>query len=114
MDYVKKKANMWKKKELSKVERTKNDMIINNIHINQINKYVDDEYKCINNFYNTIIKNGIPLRVSNNIKKKEINNIIATKRDMIIKGYKTEFINNYINKEYDNLNEKYNKIEFID
>jgi len=116
MDYVKKKANMWKKKELLKVERTKNDMIITNVNINQINKYVDDEYIYINNLYNTMLKKDIPPRVSNNMKKKEINNIIKTKRDMIMRGCKMEFIDNYITKEYDNLNKKYNKeiIEFID
>ena len=91
-------------------------MITAKINNDEINTYVNKEYDAINAEYNQRLNATPSNKYMNNLKNKDINNIILTKDQLIKKGYALNFIEKYINNEYNKLDNKYinNVVDFID
>jgi len=81
-----------------------------------IDEYMEEKYKEINKTYELKLLEEPTKKILNKQKEKEIDNIIINKYYLIQKGYKTDYINKYIEREYNEIEKKYNKkrIDFID
>ncbi len=117
----------WKKKEIQKVLLLRDEMIENNIDKILIKKYIDEQYDLINEkyeqriqkYYNSI--NIIKQTDNSNLNSIHINPVNKKKRekavDFLLKnktflennGASQEFINNYVNKQYNLINKTYNE-----
>ncbi len=110
-------ANNWKNKQIKELINTKEQMINLNVDSKLINNYIDSEYNRINKEYSekidkAKIKN---LEFMNNNKKKiEIDFLIKNKSILEDAGYTNDYIDYYVNKQYDIINNKYTNIDFID
>ena len=100
----------WKNKELDKLRITELTMIANNISSDIIKKYVEEEYKKIEEQYNVKLKK---INTKPNINKK-INELVLTEQILTERKCKPEYINNYIAREYYNIISIEPNYDFID
>ena len=113
---VKINAKKWKDKEIDNLIQKKKDMEFNNINKNLIEEYMEEEYKMINKTYEMKLLEEPSKMILKKQKDKDIDNIIINKYYLIQKGYKTDYIDKYVEREYNEIEKKYNKkkIGFID
>jgi hypothetical protein len=113
---VKINAKKWKNKEIDNLLQIKKDMDLTKINNKIIDEYMEEKYKEINKTYELKLLEEPTKKILNKQKEKEIDNIIINKYYLIQKGYKTDYINKYIEREYNEIEKKYNKkrIDFID
>jgi len=128
-------ADNWKKQEIKNIIHLRDEMIENNIDNNLIDKYVNEQYEKINREYNEKI---IKVQKKDNLNKKQIDKKIINKKKQAIKnllkdkdileqrGANPEYIKNYLEKQYTEINKNYEinkdtiynidleKINFID
>ena len=108
-------ANNWKNKEIATVIGLRDEMVTHNIDEKLIKKYLDEEYERINTQYELRIKkyhdkiqSGNDIKIRKKSREKAIDFIIKNKMFLEDKGYNKEYIDNYVNKHYMIVNEKYN------
>jgi len=113
---VKINAKKWKDKEIDILLQKRKDMDLMNIGKNIIDEYMEEEYKIINKTYEMKLLEEPTKKTVKKQKDKDLDNIITNKYYLEQKGYNKEYIENYIEKEYNELERKYNKvkIDFID
>ena len=113
---VKINAKKWKNKEIDNLLQIKKDMDLTKINNKIIDEYMEEKYKEINKTYELKLLEEPTKKILNKQKEKEIDNIIINKYYLIQKGYKTDYINKYIEREYNEIEKKYNKkrIDSID
>ena len=113
---VKINAKKWKDKEIDKLIQKKTDMELMNIKKELINEYIEEEYKTINKTYEAKLLEEPSNCVLKKQKDKEIDNILINKYYLIQKGYNKEYVDKYIEREYNEIERKYSKmkIDFID
>ena len=111
------RAYNWKEKQINEVIKTKNQMIELKIEPKLIEQYMASEYSSINKEYQDKI-NKAKIRnletVNNNKKKLEIDFLIKNKLVLEEKGYDKDYIEQYVEQQYDYINNKYANINFID
>lgn len=108
----KKKYNQFRNLELLKQE-----MINNNIDMNKINQYIEDEFSKIEKEYNDKVNDYITkyqkgeIQYTMNEKKimrsKAIEFVLKNKDVLEQKGAPKEFIDSYVNREYERINKKF-------
>jgi hypothetical protein len=127
-------ANNWKKKEVDKILCLRDEMLSKKIDNKLIEEFVNEQYEIINQKYEKkISKNNM------NNNKKELINAMKTKRKKAInflllnkqfledKGMSPEYIQKYVEQQYNEINELYSldnikihndidieQVEFID
>jgi hypothetical protein len=113
---VKINAKKWKDKEIDILLQKRKDMDLMNIGKNIIDEYMEEEYKMINKTYEIKLLEVPTKKTEKKQKDKDLDNIITNKYYLEQKGYNKEYIEKYIEKEYNELERKYNKvkIDFID
>jgi hypothetical protein len=113
---VKINAKKWKDKEIDILLQKRKDMDLMNIGKNIIDEYMEEEYKMINKTYEIKLLEEPTKKTVKKQKDKDLDNIITNKYYLEQKGYNKEYIEKYIEKEYNELERKYNKvkIDFID
>ena len=113
---VKINAKKWKDKEIDILLQKRKDMDLMNIGKNIIDEYMEEEYKMINKTYEIKLLEVPTKKTVKKQKDKDLDNIITNKYYLEQKGYNKEYIEKYIEKEYNELERKYNKvkIDFID
>ena len=113
---VKINAQKWKNKEIDKLIELKKDMELNNIDKKIIDKYIDEKYNEINKIHETKLLEEPTKKLLNKQKEKDVDNIIINKYYLTQKGYKSDYIEKYIERQYKEIEKKYNKqkIDFID
>jgi len=113
---VKISAIKWKNKEIDKLLQIKKDQLSNNINQKLVDTYVEEEYKKINKKYEQKLLEEPSEKVLKKQKDKDIDNIIINKYYLIQKGYKNDYIEKYVEREFNEIEKKYNKqkIDFID
>jgi hypothetical protein len=111
-------ADNWKKQEIKNIINLRDEMIENNIDNNLIDKYVNEEYEKINREYNEKI---IKVQKKENLNKKHIDKKMINKKKQAIKnllkdkdileqrGANPEYIKNYLEKQYTEINKNYEK-----
>lgn len=101
-------------REIKHVLELKEEMIANKIDEKLIKKYLDEQYNIINQLYEEKIKKY----QDNELKKqtKQMEKVLKVKREKAIefllknkvyleeKGYKHEYIKNYVDKQYKEIN----------
>jgi len=122
-------AENKKNKEIKFVFKVRDEMISNNIDEKVIKQYIEEEYKKIINEYNEKIikyneKQSKQNKNQNKLDKikrnKEIEIILKNKYCLEEKGYNSEYIKKYVDRQYNEINKKYNysvnlpNIDFID
>ena len=103
--------------ELKNLETIKQEMEDNNIDIELINKYMDEEYEKIDEVYKKKVnsylskyKNDEIILTNSEIKTKReaaINFLLKNKTFLEENGVKPEQIKNFVDKEYKIINMKY-------
>jgi hypothetical protein len=113
---VKINAQKWKNKEIDKLIQLKKDMELSNIDKKIINEYMEKKYKKINALHDAKLLEEPTNKILNKQKDKDIENIIINKYYLTQKGYKSDYIEKYIEQQYKEIEKKYNKqkIDFID
>ena len=108
-------AKTWKKKEIEKLIKTKNEMIEFNVDTELITDFIEKERIRINEVYNQKLDKH-KLTNNNSKKKKEIDLLLKDKQYLEKSGMTEEQINNYIEKQIEKINLKYlsEQIDFID
>ena len=110
-------AKNKKIKKLKELEILKTQMIENNIDIDMINKYMDEQCVIINKIYYDKIeqskieqsKNNIKIKITKeNNKKKEIDFLFKNKLVLETNNANSEYINYYVNKQFNEIKKKYN------
>ena len=112
---VKINAQKWKNKEIDKLIQLKKDMELSNIDKKIINEYIEKKYKKINALHDAKLLEEPTNKILNKQKEKDIKNIIINKYYLTQKGYKSDYIEKYIEQQYKEIEKKYNKqkIDFI-
>jgi len=113
---VKINAQKWKNKEIDKLIQLKKDMELSNIDKKIINEYMEKKYTKINAIHDAKLLEEPTNKILNKQKEKDIENIIINKYYLTQKGYKSAYIEKYIEQQYKEIEKKYNKqkIDFID
>jgi SOS response regulatory protein OraA/RecX len=113
---VKINAKKWKDKEIDNLLQKKKDMELMKLSKNIIEEYMEEEYKVINKTYEMKLLEEPTKKTVKKQKDKDLDNIITTKYYLVQKGYNKEYIDRYIEREYNEIERKYNKvkIDFID
>lgn len=109
---VKINANKWKSKEVDKLLQIQKDMLSSNQTTKLIDEYVEEEYKKINKIYDKKLLEEPSKKTLQKQKDKDIDNILINKYYLIQKGYKTDYIDKYVEREYKEIEKKYNKTNF--
>jgi len=122
-------ANNWKTKELKLLNILRKEMITNKIDEQLIKEYVDEQYTLINKKYENKIKkyndkinvDAKETKITKSERKKAIEFIIKNKKFLEENGAPIEYINNYVEKHYESINNRFiikdknkEKIDFID
>ena len=98
--------------------KMKNIMKENNINEKYINNYVDEQYNKINKEYADKVKKYEQKYKSKELKKERQDSIeflIKNKNFLEQYNVKDEFINNYVERHYNKINEKFNDtVQFLD
>lgn len=113
---VKINAKKWKDKEIDNLLQKKKDMELMKLSKNIIEEYMEEEYKVINKTYEMKLLEEPTKKTVKKQKDKDLDNIITNKYYLVQKGYNKEYIDRYIEREYNEIERKYNKvkIDFID
>jgi len=113
---VKINAKKWKDKEIDCLLQKRKDMELDNINKNLIDEYIEEECKMINKTYDAKLLEEPSKKILNKQKGKDLDNIIMNKYYLEQKGYNKNYIDKYIEREYNEIERKYNKkkIDFID
>ena len=108
-------ANNWKNKEISNVLKLRDEMVEYSIDNVLIQEFLDEEYERINTKYNerinkyyNMINNTPDIKGKKKAREQSINFLIKNKTFLEEKGFKSEYINNYVEKHYKLINDKYN------
>jgi len=120
-------ANNWKTKELKLLNILRKEMITNKIDEQLIKEYVDEQYTLINKKYENKIKkyndkiniNSNEIKITKSERKKAVEFIMKNKKFLEENGAPIEYINNYVEKHYESINNRFlikniEKIDFID
>jgi hypothetical protein len=121
-------AENWKQKEIKQVLTLRDEMISNNIDEKLIKKYLDEQYAKINQQYQEKIKKYMDkqkkseeknvLKELKNKREKAIEILLKNKNHLEKNGASPEFIKNYMEKQYKDINQMYsinsNLMENID
>ena len=110
-------ARNRKLKELENLEIIRKEMIDNNLDIELINKYMDEEYEKIDTIYKKIVNDYLSKYENNKIilTNSEMKNKREAAIDFLLKnktfleenGVKPEQIKKFVDKEYGIINKKY-------
>ena len=110
-------ARNHKIKELDNLEIIRKDMIDNNLDIELINKYMDEEYEKIDNVYKKIVNNYLSKYKNNEIilTNSEMKNKRNAAIDFLLKNktfleencVKLDQIKKFVDREYNIINTKY-------
>ena len=108
-------ANNWKNKEISNVLKLRDEMVEYSIDNVLIQEFLDEEYSRINtkyneriNKYHNMINNTPNIKEKKKAREQSINFLIKNKTFLEEKGFKSEYINNYVEKHYKLINDKFN------
>lgn len=110
-------AYNWKDKQINEVIKTKEEMIELKIDPKLIEQYITSEYSRINKEYQEKLEKAKIKNIEtiNNKKKKlEIDFLIKNKIVLEEKGYNKDYIEQYVDQQYEMINNKYTTINFID
>lgn len=127
-------ANNWKKKEVDKILFLRDEMVSKKIDSKLIEEFVNEQYEVINQKYqNKINKHNNPnnkkelINAMKTKRKKAINFLLLNKQFLEDKGISPEYIQKYVDKQYEEINELYSldnikitndinneQVEFID
>ena len=120
-------ANNWKTKEIKLLNILRKEMITNKIDEQLIKEYVDEQYTLINKKYENKIKkyndkinvDAKETKITKSERKKAIEFIIKNKKFLEENGAPIEYINNYVEKHYESINNRFlikekENIDFID
>lgn len=110
-------ANNWKEKQIKEVIKAKEQMTELKVDPKLIDKYIESEYSRINKEYEEKMKKAKIKNlefVNNNKKKIEIDFLIKNKDILEQAGYTKDYIDYYVNKQYDIINKKYANVDFVD
>lgn len=128
-------ANNWKKKEVDKILFLRDEMVSKKIDNKLIEEFINEQYEVINQKYQNKINkhnsvNNSRKEVINTMKtkrKKAINFLLLNKQFLEDKGISAEYIQKYVDKQYEEINELYSldnikitndinneQVEFID
>jgi hypothetical protein len=90
--------------------------LVRNTYKKIINEYMEKKYKKINALHDAKLLEEPTNKILNKQKDKDIENIIINKYYLTQKGYKSDYIEKYIEQQYKEIEKKYNKqkIDFID
>jgi hypothetical protein len=110
-------ARNRKLKELEHLEIIKKEMIDNNLDMELINKYIDDEYEKIDSVYKKKVNDYLSKYKNNEIvltnsemkdkRKAAIEFLLKNKTFLEENGVKPEQIKKFVDREYDIINKKY-------
>lgn len=111
------RAYNWKQKQINEVIKTKEQMVEININPKLIDQYINSEYSRINKEYQEKLEKAKIKNletINNNNKKLEIDFLIKNKLVLEEKGYNKDYIEQYVEQQYNIINNKYLNIDFID
>jgi hypothetical protein len=106
-------AKTWKKNKIQELVNICNEMKDNNVDSKLIEDFYNSEKKKVNDEYEKKI-NKYQDKILEKQKKIDIDNVIKTKNILEKNGYTKKQIDDYINKEMNYINNKYNNVNFID
>ena len=113
-------ANTWRQKEIAIALGLRDEMTQHNIESKLIQEYLDEEYNRINTEHSARIKryydklnNNISIKSNKRERTKAIEFLIKNKTFLEEKGYDTDFINNYVAKNYSVINKKYSEKNIV-
>ena len=113
-----KNANTKKNKKINELLQTRDQMINNNIDNEIIKKYVDEQYEEINtNYQKSINKKSNPKKIMDKRRDDAIQFLLKNKAFLEQNKVKPEYIKEYVQKQYNDINNTYvldNGINFID
>ncbi len=122
-------AENWKQKEIKQVLTLRDEMVSNNIDEKLIKNFLDEQYTKINDIYQQKIKKFMDKQakdqdsvINKELKvkrEKAIEILLKNKNHLEKNGANPEFIKNYMEKQYQDINKMYsnnleNKMENID
>lgn len=111
-------ANNKKKKKINELLKIKDEMINNNIDEQIIKKYIDEQYININFIYEKSINKKIDINIIMNKKRNNaLEFLIKNKKFLEENNIDSEYIKEYVKKQYEDLNKTYmitDKFGFID
>ena len=103
-----KNATIKKNKKINELLKMKETMIEQNINDEIIKKYIEEQYEIINNEYNKNINKKInPVKIMNKRKEKAVEFLIKNKLFLEQNKVKQEYIDLYVNKQYEDINKTY-------
>jgi len=115
---VNKIATTKKNKKINELLQIKETMINNNIDEQTIKKYVDEQYEIINkNYEKSINKKTNPKKIIDKKREDAIKFLLKNKSFLEQNNADPEYIKEYVEKQYDDINKTYiidNGINFID
>ena len=108
-------ANNWKSNELKLLNILRKEMITNKIDEQLIKEYVDEQYTLINKKYEDKIKKynnkeknlKVNPKITKAERKKAIDFIMKNKQFLEENGAPIEYINNYVEKHYESINNRF-------
>ena len=111
-------ADKQKLYDIDNLLKMKNIMIENNISETEINNYVEEQYEKINKDYTDKIKKYEKKYKARELKKERqeaIDFLIKNKDFLEEYKVKDEYINKYVEIQYNRINEKFNDtVQFLD
>jgi hypothetical protein len=107
-------ANSWRKKEVQHILNIRDEMTRNKIDSKTINNFLNEQYDKINKEYDDRIQKYNQKNEENIIKRelekkrdRAINFLIKNKNFLEEKGVNKKVIDNYVEKQYETINNKY-------
>ena len=111
-------ATTKKNKQINELLQMKETMIDNNIDIQTIKKYVDEQYEIINqNYQKSINKNKNPSKVMNKRREDAVKFLLKNKNFLEQCNANPDYIKEYVRNQYEDINKTYvidDGINFID